>query len=623
MNMGTHSVWTGKDLFRNGVWCIKDMGTDEYKHLQALSQKRVSWASNEAYGHYMIYFCVVVIFLFFIKRIVYHFTDCSSRLSNGNSNLAKRFYYKAAAINRWVGYRRLPKLICNIFQLPSSLGNFLLIAGGCLFMLCYTFIPGYWYRECRGFGSPPLAVRTGLQSTALLPIIIILSGKTNLISQLTDISYEKLNVYHRWVSIMCCFLGWVHVIPFYIQAYREGGSERLAYFQSHNKYFVNGIPPLVFLTVLTIFSHSYIRAVWYELWLQIHWICAIGMYISLFIHAYPSLNAWKYLVATVVFWFAQLLWRAVRKGMLRPNGGFLRPNKCRMRRFTSNNEKEHFFEIVVENSNDFSWLPGQHLFVKIPGLRCLESHPFSILSICEPRGDSDIKLLVKTGGLGGLTRYLYDKLPDTGYTESNIYIDGPYGGCSRQTGSFESVFLMASGTGISAIIPFLNEACREIKKGESITEYVQLDWFIRQSENIEWILPELETIVSHYSDLVLQSSARVNIHVKEDMAGSDSEFMKHLRDSFSQSSSSESESKEELSLKPASTDLITIVNAKSNVLDIIKDAGEKLQPRNVFVVSGSDSMKTQVSNSVASLQARVFDNTNVQEIYLHSESFGW
>jgi predicted ferric reductase len=513
--------------------------------------------------------------------------------------------------------------MCGIFQLPSSLGNFLLIMVGCLYILCYTFIPQIWYRECRGFGAPPLSARSGIEATALVPILIILSGKTNLISQLTGVSYEKLNIYHRWVSIMCCLLGWVHTLPFYIQAVREGGTERLAWFMSHDNMYRNGIPPLVFLTVLTVFSHSYIRAVWYELWLQVHWVCAVGFYVSLFIHV-NGFEGTKYMIATIVFWFTQLTWRAINKSFLRPNAGFLRPNKCRMKRYTSNGDKDHFFEVIIENSNDFTWVPGQHLFIRVPGLRCLENHPFSIVSHYKPRGETDIKLIIKACGLGGMTEHLYKRIPDCGYSESNILVDGPYGGCARPIDAFDCLFLVCSGTGISAILPFLNDACDKLHENDSILDRVRFDWIIKSSDNIEWILPELQLIMENCDDIITSGRVDMNIYFKEEPFATNANLLEHMNTHINSSSESDIDEKyEHLSIKGKYSRIVNMINAKPDAKELVRETCDSLGQRNMYIVSGSDSMKIQVSNAIAAMQTQVFARNGVQEIYLHSESFGW
>lgn len=606
-----------RDILKDGVWCLADIGTSEYEILGEQSQKEVVWADQAKYGHYIIYFCVVIIFVFMIKRLIYYQTDRSSILSEKSSNYSKSWYYKIAAINRWVAYRRIPKFMCNLFQLPSSMGNFVVIMTGILFILLCSFIPRVWYRACAGFGSPPLAVRAGMESISLIPIIIILSGKTNLISQVTGISYEKINVYHRWVSFMCCLLAWVHAVAFWYQAGKEGGSKNLAYNLATDNMWVNGIPPLVFITILTIFSHSYIRGVWYELWLKTHWICAIGLYVSLFFHAYNTMDANNYMIAAIVFWVVQLLWRGLMKSMLKPNKGFLRANKCKMKRFISNSRTEHFFEVIIENTNDFSWVPGQHIFLRIPGLRCLESHPFSIVSRFVPNEDTDIKLVIKAASWGGLTSHIYNQLPDTGYTESNVFVDGPYGGSERAVEAFDNVYLLASGTGITAIIPFLTDIADKISKNEGIVNFVSLNWIVKSSQNIEWIVHELENVLNDHSSLINRNQLAINIHVKDGMSF---EYNELLKSSLFFHSDTDSDEKS----KSHNDGGINIINEQyPDVKEIMLSTKETLGKRNMYIVSGSDSMKTAVSDSVASFQTEVFTNKNVKEIYLHSENFGW
>ncbi|GMM28612.1 putative ferric-chelate reductase [Martiniozyma asiatica (nom. inval.)] len=633
MDMGTSSNSTGgrstrfSDLFEQGVWCIGDVGTDKYATLKKQSQNAVSWASQEAYGHYLIYFCVVIVTLFIIKRIIAFSVDKSSKLSMDESNAFKKLYYKYSAFARFVSYRRFPRFMCEIFQLPSSFGNFIIIIIGCLFILCYTFIPKFWYRECRGFGSPPLAVRAGLQATALMPIIFMLSGKTNLISQLTGISYEKINVYHRWTSLACCFLSWVHTIPFYIQAVREGGLSYLAYKNKTDNLYLNGIPPLVFVTILTIFSHSYIRALWYELWLQIHWICGLGMYISLFYHAALSLDGWKYLVATIVFWMAQLTWRGFSKNFFKPNNGFMRSNPCKMKRLSSS-DKDHYFEIIVDNKYGFSWSPGQHLYLRIPGLRFLENHPFSIMSYFEPRQNTDIKLIVKASSFGGLTKLIYDKLPDEGYRQTTVFIDGPYGGAEREIDAFTNAYLLSSGTGVTAVLPFLAECISKLGQKGTLIKNVKFDWVVRSGENVEWIVPEMAKIISQGSEFIQSGNVEINIHVTEELAGTNDDAIRKLigfesDKATSDTESSDSDSKSTNLEKVEAVKCINVYNSKPDVDEMVRSLAPGLSDRNMFVVSGSDSFKISVSNAVASLQKEVWRSSKVKEVYLHSESFGW
>lgn len=621
MYTGKDNVWTGKDILREGVWCLRDINTPEYQRLKEISQSETGKETRQVYGLYVVYFYSAVVFLFLIKRSIYYLLDASSGLGIKRKYFGERYYFKLLALTRWIGYRKIPLLFCNAFQLPSSLGSILLIMVTCVYMLCHAFIPNTWYRQCMGFGLPPLAVRGALESTALFPIIIILSGKTNIISQVTNISYDKLNAFHRWTSIMCFLFAWIHAIPYYYQSYREGGLELVAFNQKTDKYFQNGIPPIIFLTLITVFSHSFFRTLFYEIWLKLHWIFALGMYISLFIHICSTVNTWKYLVATVVFWLTQLFWQTIRKGMWKFNQIPFKPSKCQMRKFLPTQDND-VFEIIVENNNNFTWSPGQHCFITLLKLKALERHPFSIVSCYDSAGSKDIKLIVKACGSAGFTRVLYNKIPETGYADFDIFIDGPYGGCPRPVEAFESIFLIATGTGISAILPFLTQACQTIKENKGALKFVRLYWVIRNLENVEWILPELSYVVNSYTYLLAAHIIEINIFAKEGIIDVERNILKTLKSEIV-TSSSEAESKgNSSSIISFCSDFVNIHYFKPSGSELIKKAKEELCSKNIFLVSGSDSMKKQVSNSVADLQSQVFKSSEISEIYLHTESFG-
>jgi len=108
-----------------------------------------------------------------------------------------------------------------------SLGVAAFILLASLFATIMTFAQRPYYRMFRGFGSPPLGVRTGLMAVALTPIIVALSGKYNIVTLMTGISHEKLNVLHRYVSYICLALSIVHTVPFIVQPLKEGGAAAL------------------------------------------------------------------------------------------------------------------------------------------------------------------------------------------------------------------------------------------------------------------------------------------------------------------------------------------------------------------------------------------------------------
>lgn len=49
-------------------------------------------------------------------------------------------------------------------------------------------------------GYESLGLRATWLSMAQMPLLILLAGKNNLIGYMTGLSYERLNVLHRWVA---------------------------------------------------------------------------------------------------------------------------------------------------------------------------------------------------------------------------------------------------------------------------------------------------------------------------------------------------------------------------------------------------------------------------------------
>jgi hypothetical protein len=186
-----------------------------YSAAATASQTQVTWASQFAYGHYTAYFCAVIIFLFALSY--------TSRRVNSSyvSYPAPRttWMQKLKALIRAGTYRRI--------GIGMSLGMAGLIFLGVLFATVTTFVQRPYYRAQFGFGSPPLGVRTGLMAVALTPVIVALSGKYNVITLVTGISHERLNVLHRYVAYICLGLSIVHTVPFIVQPLQEGGFKGL------------------------------------------------------------------------------------------------------------------------------------------------------------------------------------------------------------------------------------------------------------------------------------------------------------------------------------------------------------------------------------------------------------
>lgn len=144
----------------------------------------------------------------------------------------ERTFDISIALIRFLVYRPLPDIVLRRTWRPiifPSLPAALIIFSATLFVTLYCFVPKPLYWSNIAYGSPPLAIRAGMLAVALLPWILALSMKANLISMITGIAHERLNVLHRWAGWLCVFLSLVHTVPFYITPIWESSASALVF----------------------------------------------------------------------------------------------------------------------------------------------------------------------------------------------------------------------------------------------------------------------------------------------------------------------------------------------------------------------------------------------------------
>lgn len=145
------------------------------------------------------------------------------------------------AAARFIFYRPIPAIKWNKRFRPlifPSLGVVVVVLVALIFVLLYCFVPQPLYWQSIQYGSPPLAIRAGMIAVALMPWIVGLGMKANMISMITGIGHERLNVLHRWLAYICLLLSLVHTIPFYITPVWDQGGLRVfkALFQNTGYY---------------------------------------------------------------------------------------------------------------------------------------------------------------------------------------------------------------------------------------------------------------------------------------------------------------------------------------------------------------------------------------------------
>ncbi|GJE84448.1 ferric reductase family protein [Phanerochaete sordida] len=387
--------------------------------------------------------------------------------------------------NGRVSLRRLPMALASVFRVVAFRLNIPIGPGSVASVTELTFVLGYiatmliillintndldtWFYEDR---AAHLA-------SCQLPLIVALAGKNNIISWLTGVSHEKLNILHRAAARTCLMFLWLHAIA----RASAGLPEQFDFTHGWMRW---GALGLTAFTLAAILSLRPIRNAFFEFFLISH-IVLIGIFlIAGFLHTrHPGFG--EYVWPALVVWAFD---RVLRGGRLVWNN-----------RFGLSKQKHHCTATAELISADtvrltlrrcFKWKPGQHAYVILPTVSSLptEAHPFTIASIPESLDapdeskERDVVFLIRAReGFTGRLR----ELAVNGATTVPALVDGPYG-CPPDLTRFSTSILVAGGSGVSYTLPLLLNLVRQAKLGKSAVRRVVFVWSVREADHVRWI----------------------------------------------------------------------------------------------------------------------------------------
>ncbi|KAJ5825223.1 hypothetical protein N7474_002361 [Penicillium riverlandense] len=403
---------------------------------------------------------------------------------------------KAIALSRWIFYRPIPTLrIGKLEFVFPSLAVTVIILAALIFVTLYCFLPQPLYFWSIKLGSPPLAIRAGMLAVAMVPWIVALATKANFISMLTGLSAERLNGLHRWSAYLCLFLSLVHTVPFYVTPVWKNPTAYTNYrlLIGTNIYiYGTGVAALVPLLVLCVHSLPFLRHKLYELFIVIHIPVSFIFVAMLFWHTMNFLKSWAYLWITIAIWVVSYIIRLFYLNWTNPfhTKSFMIGEESAVTLLPQN-------AIKVTIPTRLRWRPGQYVYLRMPGIAFMESHPFTIASLCSDDFPSaygekyrDMTLVFRP--FHGFTRKVFRKaLTGSPYKTYTALLEGPYGGMQREMAAFDDVIFFAGGSGITAIASQLLDLIKKIRDGKAVTKSVRVVWALKTPETMEWFQEEL------------------------------------------------------------------------------------------------------------------------------------
>ncbi|GAA5953913.1 hypothetical protein JCM21900_003051 [Sporobolomyces salmonicolor] len=179
--------------------------------------------------------------------------------------------------------------------------------------------------------------------------------------------------------------------------------------------------------------------------------------------------------------------------------------------------------LTLHIPHSLRWAPGQHLLLYVPSVRFFESHPYTIASIdsrakgVAPLGSgseglaksSEVVLLVRAQK--GFSRALWDYVVKArrekelrGAVAAEVakgvnlraLVGWPMGSAGRVSwGAYESLTIVAGGTGITFGISVLEYACtrimRKMEDPKWKTSRVRFVWILREFAHLSWVATTL------------------------------------------------------------------------------------------------------------------------------------
>ena len=402
-----------------------------------------------------------------------------------------------------------------------NLGNLLVVLALCFYGLDTK---DHWQWE-------DIAYRTGYIAATQLPLLVLLAGKRNIIGFLVGSSYERLNWLHRWTARTLFLTATIHM-GFWFRSWAR-------YNYITRKLRTDGIAQrglAAWCILLWIFLTSFapVRRWSYEFFVIQHVMTMIGFLVAVFLHLPVQQRVCVWL--PIGFYATDRLVRFAY--VLYTNFAIFHPGQQHQNMFTCEAKVtavgSDMSKIVIVNP-PFKWRPGQHVFFSCHGIVPLQSHPFTIASIPE---DGQIELLIKRKA--GATKRIFSRaqacqrLPsfkedlEKPGDKFIAILDGPYG-CMRPLAQFDSLFLIAGGSGASFTIPLMKAIINGWKKSANrlstsrtfltrpervATRYIRFVWVVKSMEEVGWFTSQLHRLASEVADLRKEShNVNVKVHI--------------------------------------------------------------------------------------------------------------
>jgi predicted ferric reductase len=359
--------------------------------------------------------------------------------------------------------------------------------------------------------------RSGVLATVNMLALVLLAGRNNPLISLLRVSYDTYNLLHRWMGRIVVLESIAHTCFWGANEVLVDGWGGLGRKVQGNAFLTWGAVGTGALTFILFQSPSAVRHAFYETFLALHVIAALtgilGIYMHLKLHKIVQFSVVE---AVVCLW---ILERSARMAWI------LYRNVSR-RGFTTVTVEAlgEACRVTIDLPRPWTPRPGAHVYLYLPKISGLQSHPFSVAWSEQhtahsrsfdneklPSSNLDVEnsarlrtsISLVVHKRTGMTSNLFSKARAAGGTMTlKGAVEGPYGAL-ESLHSYGTVVLFAGGIGITHQISHIRDLIQGYNDGRVATRKIVLIWTVRLTEQLEWVRP--------WMDQILQMKNRRNI----------------------------------------------------------------------------------------------------------------
>ncbi|PGH13359.1 hypothetical protein AJ80_06353 [Polytolypa hystricis UAMH7299] len=453
---------------------------------------------------------------------VQRFSDRTSTPSKPKS-LFFRTYATLTAMTREVSHASISPLTIGKLEIRfPSVGRLILALSHLVVILVFCF---YKLNTTDEWSWENIGYRTGFMAISMLPLVILLSGKNNIIGLLTGTSHERLNWLHRWISRTLWLVTTIHMC-FWFRSW--GRYNYIIVKLKTDPFTQTGFAAWCVLTFIVLVSMAPVRRLSYEVFVLLHLLTFGGFVAAVWYHAPSEVKIWVW-IPIGLFAFDRITRFAV---VLVSNLSFFHrgPHKEKLwANYATFTPLPGDITRVTIPSPVVSWKPGQHVFLGCHSIVPGQSHPFSISSL---PSDDKMEFLVRAERGG--TKHIFNHASkhhtvlggeSLARNSQMVSIEGPYGRI-RPLRQFDSVVLLAGGMGASYTMPLMRDIVRAWKeqspakteeaarisalrspRNHANTKRIRFVWVIRSRSHLTWFSDQLLCVMADMDACRLQNPA--------------------------------------------------------------------------------------------------------------------